>query len=155
MSLTLADVIGASSEKYCHAYAAMCGPGQCRRKYRKRIILLIPHNLCGDTIYTMGIGNQLASLGRGVQTFNMKTVYLTSALVGIAGLLLIVYNPQRDTAVTRDTQAPGKPKSQIARLCGVFLVVLAMFTVPITRYQYHAAHTSKTYAEVGGAAFIL
>jgi len=38
--LTLADVIGASSQKYCHAYASMCGPGQCRRKYRKRIILL-------------------------------------------------------------------------------------------------------------------
>ena len=39
--LTLADLIGASSKKYCHAYASVCGSGQCRRKYRKRVVLLV------------------------------------------------------------------------------------------------------------------
>jgi hypothetical protein len=39
--LTLADLIGATSQKYCHAYASVCGAGQCRKKYRKRIVLLV------------------------------------------------------------------------------------------------------------------
>jgi hypothetical protein len=79
----------------------------------------------------------------------MQTVYVTAALVGIAGVLLIAYNPQKDTP------APGRPKSQAARLCGVCLVVLACFVVPITKYQYHKAQTSKAYAIAGGVAMVV
>lgn len=97
----------------------------------------------------MGVGNQLAAVGRGMQSFNVRTMYLTAAIIAVAGVLLVAYNPQQHTP------ASGEHKSQTARLCGVGLLVLACFTVPITRYQYRLAHTSKTYAKAAGMAIIL
>jgi hypothetical protein len=38
--LTLADLVGGSSKKFCHAYASQCPPHMCRRKYRKRVVVV-------------------------------------------------------------------------------------------------------------------
>jgi hypothetical protein len=38
--LTLSDMVGGCSKKYCHAYASLSSPGSCRRKYRKRILVV-------------------------------------------------------------------------------------------------------------------
>lgn len=38
--LTLADLLGVSSKKYCHAYVGTLSALVCRRKYRRRVVVL-------------------------------------------------------------------------------------------------------------------
>lgn len=38
--LTLADLVGGQSRKFCHTYALDTGPNECRRKYRKKVTLV-------------------------------------------------------------------------------------------------------------------
>ena len=44
--LTLSDMVGGSCQKFCHAYASKCSPRECRRKYRKRILVVSRASEC-------------------------------------------------------------------------------------------------------------